>query len=124
MTFYSQVGSFTTPSATGSQPITGISFKPVAIIFWWAAQSANSGWTTPSQNGMGFATASGSGAVTGATATTATVTSSHAAVAIYSANSSGTVSLNASLAQFTSNGFTLNWTTTTSGLEIHYIALG
>jgi hypothetical protein len=53
MTLYSKVGTFTTPTSTGNQTVSGIGFTPVAVIIWGIADDGN-GWVSDSQFGMGF----------------------------------------------------------------------
>ncbi len=74
-------------------------------------------------DGMGFATTAASGACTfsfyqygGA--------SYQAAHPIYAGSNWGSVTLDAALTSLDSGGFTLNWATTTSGININFLALG
>jgi hypothetical protein len=73
---------------------------------------------------MGFVTASGSGAVglTEYINAPADIYNCHSATAIYCYTLAGTLS--ASLSSLDSDGFTLYWPSTISGVTIHYLALG
>ncbi len=132
MTFYSKVGSFTAPAGAGYQSTTGVGFTPKAIIFWYGAVSNSSGawhgggtsYTGGNASGMGFVTASGSGAVglTEYINAPADIYNCHSATAIYCYTLAGTLS--ASLSSLDSDGFTLYWPSTISGVTIHYLALG
>ena len=140
MTFLSKVGSFTAPASTGTATIAGVGFTPVAVIFWWADPQTTAGWSSTSTQvtinmGIGFATSpSNQGCIAGGgdTATdcvSETVTydqrdSASAVIYDYDDWTAQAISLSATLTGFTSDGFTLNWATSTSGRIIHYLALG
>jgi hypothetical protein len=134
MTFLSKAGTFNSPTTTGNHSVTGIGFKPVALIMWTTGQYANTpGELTTSLFSLGFAAGTtgsytnGYIAESGQTAVTTSVEarrySMSAAIGTLLYNQ--TVTNEASLYSFDNDGFTLNWTTNGgSSLAINYLALG
>ncbi|MBI4683858.1 MAG: hypothetical protein HY755_01520 [Nitrospirae bacterium] len=132
-------GSFTKPTGVApvSQAITGIGFRPKAVIFVWTQQ------TTPPPNfsananaGIGFATSAANERAVSVTAMDSSNESdagrrrSESDAIIFLTNG-GNVGANTQLiaqAELTSldaDGFTLNWTTNDpNAYRIHFIALG
>lgn len=125
MTFYSKVGSFTAPASTGSQTTTGVGFTPTFVIMWSTGQTAT-GWGAQLDQGIGFMTAADVGSVAAASkdAVTTTVTSRNMRVSPICMCWGTNDYLEATLTNFTSDGWVLNWTTTNSGEIINYLAIG
>lgn len=131
-------GWFAKPAGTApvSQSITGIGFKPKAVIFFWTRQTAVN-FSANVDAGIGFATGSANERAVAITTMDNSAKSdagrrrSESNAIIFLANG-GSVSSDTSLvaqAELTSldaDGFTLNWTTNTdaNAYRIHYIALG
>ncbi len=127
-------GSFTTRTSNGSQSITGIGFRPKAVIFFWTRQTGTGfgGQNIGYNSGVGFVSGPGNQGTVSLTARDRSNRSDEGRM--YSQNYSiiflsggGPPGLLAR-AQFTSmdaDGFTLNWTTTDGNAYIiNYIALG
>ena len=55
MTFLTKVGSFSSPTATGTYTVTGLGFTPVAVIFWANVSNATTGWVATADLAIGFA---------------------------------------------------------------------
>lgn len=53
MTFYSKVGTISTPTSTGNQTVSGIGFTPVVLIIWGTAQSGT-GFAAGDSFGLGL----------------------------------------------------------------------
>jgi len=126
----SQVGSFTNPTSSGTQTISGLDFQPTAVMFW--VSDATSWAEGNSQAAYGFAGTSDSNITSGylsiasedANATSATSSRlGSAAIGLY--DHTGAALNEAALASFNTDGFTLNWTiTATTAYTVHYLALG
>ncbi len=122
-------GSFakTTAPAPATQQITGVGFKPKALILYTTAQSAE-GFTDTYYLAIGVSDGATSRTVAAGSANA--VSPSIAAAAgipnvMITINSTMATAAIADLVSFNTDGFTLNWTTNdaTSSI-IHYIALG
>jgi hypothetical protein len=121
MALSAYVGNLSCPASTGNSSTTGVGFQPKIVLFW--------------SNGL---TAAGAGTET-CQAWGAGVSSS-ARFGLYTAGSTSgrqdngkcvTVGLGGSapkcaadLVSLDSDGFTLNWTTVSSGVIVNYLALG
>lgn len=125
-------GNFTKRSGTGSQSVTGVGFKPKAVIFWWTDQTAEGTKTNASAVagafGMGFATGSANEAALsvweeGQNAAGATdngrATYNNASIVIQGTNGGLTFGI-ADFTSFDPDGFTLNWSTSNTSLYIIY----
>ncbi len=140
---YSQ-GTFTKQAGAGAQTILGVGFQPKAVIFYWTQQTAT-GVVTGASGGAGFATvAAGFGA------SVAMLNNVHRAnpacaqnnvscsveerqrsvtspIIIFDNSGPPAVIAKATLQSVNSDGFVVNWTTSTAaatGVRINYIALG
>ena len=133
-----QQGGFQKRSGTGTQSITGLAFKPTAVIFFWTQQTAT-GQSAGASGGAGFATAPaqafgvGVAMVNNVHANAGTTTSveqrqrsvTSPIVIFNNATPSPVVVGRANLQSLDANGFTLNWTTSdANAYQIDYIALG
>nr|MBI5455550.1 M23 family metallopeptidase [Candidatus Levybacteria bacterium] len=127
-----KVGSFTKKTSTGSQSVTGIGFKPKAIIFYWTNQTANGtvseGSNVAGSQGMGFATGSAneaalSGWDEGQTAATTLdngrATYNNASIVIQGNLGALTLGV-ADFTSFDPDGFTLNWSVADANAYIIY----
>lgn len=124
------VGSVAAKTTTGEFSVTGLTFRPKLVTFWWTANTAD-GSITSIQAGMGGAVSSTSRfAVAIADLDGAAASDSgryHTDAACYSVvNTDGTtVVLAADFVSFNSDGFTLNQTVASgAALIINYEAFG
>lgn len=133
-------GSFTksTCTATCTQSIAGIGFKPKAIILEWTQQTSETNGTTHAVVGMGLGTMSGGTAQERSvtfnsedgigTSDTHTYRSATKVIVFNNAAAgpdTTSVIAAADLVSFDSDGFSLSWTTNNaSAYIIHYTALG
>jgi len=126
-------GSFakTTGAAPVSQSITGVGFKPKAVIFFWTKQTAT-GLGNDIAVGYGFASgplaqrAIASAELNGP-ASAASRQSRTRCILIADAAQAPAFRADAQLTSFDPDGFTLNWTTNAAPAEasiVHFIALG
>jgi hypothetical protein len=126
------VGSFAKRAGTGTQVVSGVGFTPKAVFFWTGgATTADSGFenvdlqqcTGISDGVHSFCTAhrSGDGLTSSSTAH-----GYYATAAIVTVDLGGTLNALANMVGFTSDGFTLDWTSSVSadGILIHFIAIG
>ncbi len=128
-------GNFTKRTTTGSQSVTGLGFKPRAVIFTWTLLSGVSPLTGNSGNsiGKGFATGSSNErALSTWDASQSIISNSAAGRATYNNASvvfqnttNGTVVAVADLTSMDNDGFTLNWSLMTDAAAhtIHYYAI-
>lgn len=128
MPLYSYCGTITAPAATGSQSYTGVGFKPKVLIAYSVASTAL-GSTNAAITGYGFATSSTSQASVSSQERNALDPNQcnrrHSNTSLISClNAGATVSVEAALTSFDTDGFTLNWTTTTVSTNVFFIALG
>lgn len=127
--FYS--GSFTT--ASGGNTITGIPGQPVALIFWVRPANSESSGATGIAASYGFATPNVAltGVLNAAVAAqlgTFTTSGGHSllsnSASLAVLNVGGGSDLAGSVASFTSDGFTVSYTTYTGGdWLVHYLAI-
>jgi hypothetical protein len=131
--FLAKKGTFTKFTTTGSQIITGVGFRPKAMIFSWSRQTSYDEANGIS-SGYGFAASYGGSYGNGAasfasddgalTSNTGRRRSSTYCIVILS-DGDPTRSAQARVTSFSSDGFTLDWQTNEARADIiHYIALG
>src|SRR6266436_1963155 len=111
----------TAPASTGSQATTGIGFKPDAILVFSAGlTTAITTNTAHAILGLGFGTSSSARG----TSTTVDITRFESTSKLITVFSSGsTKSVEADLTSLDSDGFTLNFSTTTSGAFLWVLCL-
>lgn len=129
-----KVGSFTKPTSPGGQTISGVGFRPKAVIFWTgAANTASSGTWTPAYDAMIGVTSgideSWSCSSGGADNLTVTNTTRRVANRAIAMSYQETQFEEANLSGFTSDGFTLDWLSANSvawgaNVQINYMAIG
>lgn len=117
-------GTLTTPASTGNQSITGLGFKPKAVMFFGNLQTGE----TAGSHGNNFfgwsdGTSDKSFSIVSADGSNANSRYSQN-YAIELRNQSGSVLAQATVSGFGNDGFTVNYTSVTSGYIIHYIAFG
>lgn len=135
MSLFVKVGNFakSTGAATASQPINGVGFQPKCLILWTSGGVVDG--TIRTQAGgdcrsfIGIVTGTAAGEHYAAAATAVAAAGGgrrHAQKACLLVAGTGTVSSEAVLSSFDSDGFTLSWTTNNvaEAQVIHYIALG
>lgn len=123
---------FTKQAGTGSQPVTGIGFRPKAVYFFWTAQTSHG-----IDDGCAFGHGVSDGTLHFARYTAMADGSADAdgvyinefdrCIVVAPTASSGNPSITdeATLDAFTSDGFELNWQTNSgSALKIHAFAFG
>jgi hypothetical protein len=125
--FLSKIGSFTNPSTTGNLAVTGVGFRPRAIITWITPIS--NAWGTDAQFSIGVGTtgAAGYSAFAGQNGVATSVEerrmvgSDVAGLIQYT----GTALCEGTLTSLDADGFTINWTTANAtAFTFHYLALG
>lgn len=136
-------GSFTKQNGLGNQVITGVGFRPKAVLFYWTRHTAVPPAVSPfapqnSRNNLGVGFASGPANV-GAVSVTARdrrnssddgrMRSATYPIIFLTGGGGGgqpTVVARAQLASLDADGFTINWTTNTDANPyiVHYVALG
>ncbi len=131
--FRTKTGTFTKATTTGSQIITGIGFQPKALIFSWTRQTAY-GEASGVTWGYGLATNYGGtyqnyGATfasdDGQSSSNTGRRRSNTYSIIILSNGNPTMSAQARITGFSSDGFTLDWQTNEARSDIiSYIALG
>ncbi|MEX2080028.1 MAG: hypothetical protein WEC33_00285, partial [Dehalococcoidia bacterium] len=125
-----KVGSFQGGGSSGAQAITGLGFTPKAILFFTSGSSAASGtWAANFHMGVGFtAGASNSMAAVASSQDAGAVTNSDRGIAttkcIHITDFNAGIKMEASLVSFDGDGFTINWSTASSNIEIMYLAIG
>lgn len=132
------VGNSLGNSANGSQAITGVGFQPDTIIFFACRTTSTAPISNTSGSSarptIGFASSSSNRGVVHSQDKYDTVASRAASQSyqvtssvlawLNEANDSGTMSSEADLTSFDSDGFTLNWTTTNgTGRYFYYICI-
>lgn len=119
-------GTFTTPTATGNDTVSGIGFTPKAVLFWGVPVTSESiavhaaSWTgmTDGTNDKVIMTASEDGV-----ADTRRDINESACLSILNADSDTPVAV-ATLSSFNSDGFVLNYSSTTTDYVVHFVAFG
>jgi hypothetical protein len=122
-------GTITAPASTGNQSYTGLGFQPTCVIFWATAQTA-SGYVAGAQFSIGWLAGNGTGGHAQGIASSDNVSPCDCARNPVNTNcinlinaASGSL-LAAAGVSWDADGFTLNWTNTTSGYIVHYLAFG
>lgn len=122
MTLSAYVGSLACPAATGNQSVTGLGFQPKLVLFYTINRTTDGTDTIGPYAAYGAAVSStnrfalGSDDITGSAWQTASkcVTMQNA----------GTITYQADFVSMDSGGFTINWSTVSSGVIVQYLALG
>ncbi|MGD8765276.1 MAG: DUF2341 domain-containing protein, partial [Desulfobacteraceae bacterium] len=133
-------GTFTTPASTGTDSITGIGFQPKAIYLWGTAVTDenvavhSAQWigfaddATPTRNQKVVAV-TGENGVSVADTYRSAVEDANAVLYILNADGDGgsppadPIAV-ATISSYDSDGFTLDYSTTSSGYIVHYVAYG
>jgi hypothetical protein len=121
-------GSFTCPAATGNKSVTGVGFTPDAVIFFLTAQTAV-GYNTSANLGVGLMTSgsqasSGLGSQNANTVDTNLSSTNNTTACLFSYALGGfSTAVQASRTSMDTDGFTINFSTVTSGMVIHYLAV-
>ncbi len=127
MAILARTGTFALPAVTGNFAVTGVGFKGVALVLWATPQTAE-GFASGFAFGLGFAAnPTNRCTVTGSSANAVGTTSSWTRIdnlAFLLFNPSGIRILSADFVSFDADGFTLNFTITSSGVIVHYLVLG
>jgi len=130
--FLAKKGTFNKQTGVTTQEITGVGFRPKAVIFWWISQ-VSTGLYNSIRMGYGFATEyDGSCQNLGvAFASDDNVRTSNAGrrrsekySIIILSNGNPTLAAQGKVTKFTADGFVIEWDTTSGNYVIHYIALG
>ena len=130
-----KVGSFTkaTGAATASQPITGVGFKPRAVILWTIGATSAGSWTSGYTYAIGYSARNAGETITVGSmacasetgADTTNASQRQAAKALTIVQWGETTLAECDMTSFDADGFTLSWTTNDSNAYIiHYMALG
>lgn len=130
MAFSIKSGTLDVPVATGNQSVTGVGFLPKAVLFYYTLQTAD-GSGVNFEWGIGAMTGTGAGNqwavwATSLDAAAASDNDSRTSNAncVTAINSSATTILAATYVSFDADGFTINWSVVTSGVDIHWVAFG
>jgi hypothetical protein len=129
-----KVGSFFSEQFNGTtKSITGVGFRPRAIIFFWTSQQTP-GFAANAQAGYGFATAAGSERAVNylsddnlppGSNNTSRWQWTNRCIVFTNTSAAGTTSHEAQLVSMDSDGFTLTWPkATTVSYIVQYLALG
>lgn len=124
----SKVGYITVPASTGTQSITGLNFEPKIVIFYGNALSTSAGINKrPASMFYGVMSSSAQwvfhiGGNNGVTIDT--TRNYHSTTSCIAAYDYVTKKFEADYDSLDSDGFTIEWTTVTSGLLINYVAYG
>lgn len=134
MPLQTRVGQLTRPAATGVQNITGLGFRPKAILFWtfgapgegWTTANAYSMWGMTAGPGKSYVQA-GYSSNAQAVAQTSRWSSDQKPIALVF-SSAGSLWVEADIQSFDGDGFSLNWTrlntTEPAAFVINYLAIG
>lgn len=121
MTLSAQVGSITCPASTGNQSTTGVGFQPKIVMFWSNGMTADGAGTEVCQSwGAGVSSSSRFGICTAG----ATASRHDNGKCIVVDVASGAPKCAADMVSLDADGFTVNWTTVSSGILVNYLALG
>jgi hypothetical protein len=124
-----KTGTISAPAGTGTSATTGVGFTPKALILLHVGLTSEGSHSVDCVWSMGWASsttkrASFSFTDDDAAATSICYTEYEGDEIISGLTIAGASDLAADLSSFDSDGFTLNYTTTTSGVKIAYLALG
>lgn len=118
-------GTLTAPGSAGSASVTGLSFTPHCMVMYGSAGSAGEsnyslsiGMTAHSSQWARF------GFQSSFSGSNTTANGAFTDRLLYLANESATVILRVNFTSFNSDGFTVDFATTTSGMKIGYILFG
>src|SRR5262249_2400894 len=125
------VGSFnkSTAAATASQPVTGVGFKPAAVLLASAQDVTQAAPVAQARFGLGASDGTTEGAATieaadAAVSSNLNSTDSTAKAFVKVNNATSTIDAQADLASLDVDGFTLSWTTNDAvATEMLYLAL-
>jgi hypothetical protein len=128
-----KVGSFTKRQGIGDQQVTGVGFRPKALILFGTTQEA-SGFAGGYQMSLGFSDGVNYGAIggwswnhrLGSDADCAQVDESGNPAALLYVETIGNIAASATVRSFDSDGFTLSWDVDEGGDQwiVHYLAIG
>jgi hypothetical protein len=116
------------PAGTGNQAYTGVGFQPQALVFFYTTRTSD-GTSPGAVIGVGMATSSAQRYAWGLRSADNVGTSevqsavSNAMCVRLVTNDTVTTGLQADLVSLDADGFTLNWTQTISGADVHVLAL-
>ncbi len=118
-------GTFTTPATTGNHAVTGVGFRPKAIMFWGVPRTdENAGSDATQFIGFSDGTRNKVSSIKSEDAVNDNGrTQDNYAIHLRS-NVSSDLLARATISSFNSDGFTLNYNVATTGYVIHYIAFG
>lgn len=117
-----KVGNFAAKTTNGSQAITGVGFQPKLLIFVVQNRTTDGDDASSGKLGFGIGVTSSSRVALGVADAARRHDNGSCLVLV---NGAGTVILAADLTSMDSDGFTLNWTTTSGAAPIMlYIAVG
>lgn len=123
MALSAKVGTLSCPGSTGNQAITGVGFQPKAVLFWGNKRTSAGTSSSQFQFYVGMATSSSSRACS-AISNGAFRTDNLNTKCIFLKNDASTTVLTADLTSMDADGFTLNWSVVSSGVQVNYLALG
>jgi hypothetical protein len=131
LTFFVKEGSIVCPAVTGNQVIT-IGFQPQTILFWQTHQTATGDVADSWWCFGGYAGAGSNPNASAYSSQTNNAASSSLVNTVFSNTrctgivfpGSAAIASGAAVVGTSSTGFTLSWTTVTSGDLIHYLAIG
>ncbi len=128
-----KVGSFTKREGIGDQQVTGVGFRPKALILFGTTQESE-GFAGGHQMSLGFSDGVNYGAIggwswnhrVGSDADCAQVDESGNPAALLYVETIGNIAASATVSSFDSDGFTLSWDVDEGGDEwlVHYLAIG
>ena len=128
MVLEAKSGTFTASASTGNQAVTGIGFQPKAIIFFTIGNTV----VGNRDNAVVVYGAASSSSARGASALhmvhednpSNVDSASRTTRCIIAINGAGTVIGEADFVSFDSDGFTVNWSTAFSNVQVHFLAIG
>jgi hypothetical protein len=128
MALSTKSGVLTCPGSTGNQAITGVGFQPKVVLFWCNERAAGGGGDAVIM--FGAAVSSSARWVhcmrdhDNVTLTDGVVGFSNSKCISTPNFNDTTVKLDADFVSLDADGFTINWTTVSSGIPVHWVALG
>lgn len=132
MALSTKVGSFAIPASTGNNPVTGVGFQPKVVLFWSNNQTSDGSTGNNTQNALMPASLLGVGISSSSMCVVADADDFTSGNPHFDttrclsvlASTSGTVRYQATFVSLDSDGFTVNFTSVTSGAIVNYMALG